>query len=82
MEQEVEELKEKLRETQQQLAAEREAEKLHREQVWEKRGEAMKHGTFLNIDEKGTEKHHMVGLVSIYLEIFPQKVHVGNVKLG
>lgn len=37
MEQEVEELKEKLRETQQQLAAEREAEKLHREKVWKKR---------------------------------------------
>lgn len=48
----------------------------------EKEGEAMKHGTFLSIGEKGTEKHHMVGLVSIYVENLPQKVPVGNVKWG
>lgn len=38
MEEEVEELKAKLREMQQQLAAGREAEKLCREQVWQEGG--------------------------------------------
>lgn len=49
MEDEVEELKAKLREMQQQLEAEREMEKLHREQVWGK-------GTAACLEKMGWEE--------------------------
>lgn len=73
MEEEVEELKAKLREMQQQLAAGREAEKLRREQVWQ---EGRKRCDETAQVKNSTEEYFIVRSVLTSSEYLPPKLPI------